>query len=146
MIKTIAKETFIMILLCAAVTLILAIAFYDYIPTNKTVPQTVKYAMPEELSEIKSELESSVENKTDKVVLSLKIDDEDLAGYKRTKVYNPGKANPFEAYSEQTSTQENDDTKTTDNTNTQNTTNTSNSNSNTNSNSSGRLFDDGKTK
>ena len=42
MVKTIAKEAGIVILLIIAVALVLGILFYDYIPTNKTTPAKIE--------------------------------------------------------------------------------------------------------
>lgn len=149
MIKTVLKETCIMILLCATIALILAVFFYDYIPINKEVPTPVAYSMPEELTEVKEELQNSISNANEKVVLTYEIDESDLAGYKQTKTYDAGKANPFEAYSEDTSTEDNNNNNGSD-------TNTNNNNDNsetsttkdnkTNSNSTGTLFEKGNTK
>ena len=38
MLKSVFKEIFIMLLLCVAIVLILGVLFYNYIPTNKTIP------------------------------------------------------------------------------------------------------------
>ena len=38
MLKSVFKEIFIMLLLCVAIVLILGVMFYNYIPTNKTIP------------------------------------------------------------------------------------------------------------
>ena len=38
MLKTVLKETCIMLLLCVAIVLILGVVFYDYIPANKAIP------------------------------------------------------------------------------------------------------------
>ena len=63
MIKTIIKETFIMILLCVAIILILGILFYDYIPSNKVVPIKEAYETPnnvkEEINEQITEIEKT---------------------------------------------------------------------------------------
>ena len=41
MTKTIIREAIIALLVCLAVLLILSVALYNYIPTNKVVPETV---------------------------------------------------------------------------------------------------------
>lgn len=146
MIKTVLKETFIMLILCAVIALILAVFFYDYIPINKVVPEPIAYSMPEELTEVKEELQNSITNANEKVVMTYEIDESDLAGYKQTKTYDAGKANPFEAYSEETApeqTEENNSTNTTENNSSGTATTSENK---TNSNSTGTLFEKGNTK
>ena len=51
MIKSIIKEAFIMLLLCIAILLILGILFYDYIPTNKVIPEKEAYSTPNNVKE-----------------------------------------------------------------------------------------------
>ena len=146
MIKTVLKETFIMLMLCAVIALILAVFFYDYIPINKVVPEPIAYSMPEELTEVKEELQNSITNANEKVVMTYEIDESDLAGYKQTKTYDAGKANPFEVYSEETApeqTEENNSTNTTENNSSGTATTSENK---TNSNSTGTLFEKGNTK
>jgi uncharacterized SAM-binding protein YcdF (DUF218 family) len=38
MFKSVIKEILIMLLLCVAIVLILGVIFYNYIPTNKAIP------------------------------------------------------------------------------------------------------------
>ena len=38
MFKSVIKEILIMLLLCVAIVLILGVIFYNYIPTNKVIP------------------------------------------------------------------------------------------------------------
>lgn len=101
MTKTIIKEIGIVILLLIAVSLILAIIFYDYIPNNKTVPVKIQaYNIPED---IKQELEASVLNEQN-IVRTYYIDSSDLDLYESTNDYDKGKANPFADYTENTAT------------------------------------------
>lgn len=131
MVKTVIKEIFITILLCAILVLVLAVVFYDYIPINKTIPEPVKYTMPEELSDIKEELLYSIDTSDENTKIeTITLDEEDLAIYKQTKSYDAGKANPFEEYSEEPE---------------QGTTDEKQENP-TPTKSSGTLFDDGTTK
>lgn len=64
MIKTILKETIIILLICIAILLILGVVFYDYNPLNKILPNKVAYSTPEEIKkeiqeeEVKDILES----------------------------------------------------------------------------------------
>ena len=61
MIKSVLKETFIMLLLCVAIVLVLGVIFYDYIPANKAVPNKLEaYTTPENVkAEIEQEIEGS---------------------------------------------------------------------------------------
>lgn len=128
--KNIIKEIFIMLLLCIAIALILAVIFYDYNPINKEIPQTVDYQMPSELSEVKDELNSPLTNNEEQVIRTYEVTEEDLSRAKKTN-YDAGKANPFMAYSENTTDNNNsDDNSPNTNTNKNTTTNT-NQNNNT---------------
>lgn len=100
--KTIIKESLIILLLCIIIALILAVIFYDYIPTNKIIPEQVSYSMPAELSEVQEELSNTFNTDNEKVILTYEITEEDLTGYKQTKIYEAGKANPFDVYKEET--------------------------------------------
>ena len=118
MVKTIAKETGIVILLLIAVILVIGIVFYDYIPNNKTVPAKIEeYTLPQE---VKTELEDSMNEEQD-IVRTYYIDSSDLSVYEASNDYDKGKANPFADYSATTSNEN-----TTSNSN--NTSNNSNSN------------------
>ena len=93
MIKTILKESMIILLLCIAILFVLSILFYDYNPINKVVPNKIAYSVPEN---IRNELEEenvqntlSIENKV------YTIDGSDLNIYKKSNSYNPSKENPF---------------------------------------------------
>src|SRR5699024_6918990 len=91
MLKSVAKEIFIILLLSLAIVLILGILFYDYIPINKYVPEKEAYVTPEN---VKSELEETI-TETEKVEVTYEVTDADLNIYKQTGTYTEGKANPF---------------------------------------------------
>ena len=91
MLKSVAKEIFIILLLSLAIVLILGILFYDYIPINKYVPEKEAYVTPEN---VKSELEETI-TETEKVEVTYEVTDADLNIYKQTGSYSEGKANPF---------------------------------------------------
>lgn len=93
MIKSVLKELLITLLLVVAIILILTVLFYDSIPVNKVVPNQVTYTLPDNLKE---ELDKTVEEEQ-KVIVTYKIDDEDLDTYERNDSYNPGKIDPFSA-------------------------------------------------
>ena len=53
--KNIIKELIIFLLLVLAIILILGVLLYEYVPTNKIIPEKVSYTTPEN---IKSELQT----------------------------------------------------------------------------------------
>lgn len=97
MIKSIIKETIIMLLLCIAILLIIGILFYDYIPTNKIVPTKQAYETP---NNVKEEINETI-TELEKTEISYEITDADLNVYKQKSSYKPGKANPFALEEEQ---------------------------------------------
>ena len=127
--KNVIKEIFIMLLLCIAIALILAVVFYDYNPINKEVPQTITYQFPSELGDVKEDLDTPLTNNEDQVIRTYEVTEDDLNRAKKTN-YDAGKANPFMAYSDNTTTNGNT-TNSTGNT-------TNNNKTNTNSNSTSK--------
>lgn len=96
MAKSIFKEIIIFLLLLVAIALILGILFYNYIPSNKTVPVALKqYELSEEAKE---ELKETMSQTSENIVKTYSIGDTDLSVYETTKDYNKGKVNPFEDY------------------------------------------------
>lgn len=99
MTKNIAKQIFIALLMIIAITLVLALIFYQYIPTNKMVPAKVQsYSTPQSVeTEISDEVTEQKYESTNQVY---EVTDQDLTNYKNSKSYNPGKSDPFAVYSE----------------------------------------------
>ncbi len=92
MFKSIIKETFIMLLLCIAIVLILGVIFYNYIPTNKVIPNKLAtYTTPEN---IKEKIEEQI-SESEKEEITYQIDATDLKVYRQTDSYTTGKRNPF---------------------------------------------------
>lgn len=120
MAKTIIRETIIILLLCLAIILILGVVLYNYVPSNKIVPEQVSYTQTEEIK--KAIEESSVENS--QVILTYEIDETDLNNYEKVRDYKPGKTNPFSSYQKEETTNNDQD----------NITNTEDNQNNTNSN------------
>lgn len=129
--KNIFKEIFIMLLLCIAIILVLAVVFYEYNPMNKDIPNPIAYKMPEGLDDVKNELETPLSNENEQVIRTYELTEDDLEGYEELN-YDAGKVNPFEKYSEDT----------TNNVVNSNTVNTDK----TNTNSTGTFFENGSTK
>lgn len=100
MVKSVIKEFMIMILILFVVILLLAIWLYDYYPANKTVPSKLaEYALQ---GSVKEELEEKIKE-TENIVVTYKIQEEDLASYEKTNEYDRGKNNPFRMSAENTS-------------------------------------------
>ena len=145
MAKNIIKEIIIMLLLCLAIILILGVILYEYVPSNKILPEEVSYVTPQN---IKEELNSSNSVEEDKVILTYEIDESDLANYQRIKDYKPGKVNPFSTYEEKTEENQSQNGQNTTNSNNSSSTggNTQNSVQNSNTSSEGTYFPDKGTK
>ena len=95
--KSIIKEILLTLLVTVAVVLILAVIFYQYIPSNRVIPSKVTaYQASEEVAE-EIEQDSTAEiagqNQT------YEVTDEDLLMYKKIDSYRPGKVDPFAASS-----------------------------------------------
>lgn len=97
MVKTLIKEIIIALLVCLAVLLVLSVLLYDFIPTNKVIPEAVEY---QPTSEIEVELNAAVEDNSDEIIKTYEITANDLENFEKTNEYLPGKANPFAAVSE----------------------------------------------
>lgn len=96
MVKSVIKEVIIILLLLLAVILALGVLFYEYIPTNKTVPSVSTYKTSES---VQRELEEKVaDNET--IIQTFEVTAEDLKQAVKNKTYQPGKANPFSTYEE----------------------------------------------
>lgn len=124
------KEIIISLLVCLLVLVGLSFAFYNFIPTNKVIPEKIEYKASEE---IKKELGTEVNNNSDNIVKTYEITANDLDQYQKNKDYNPGKKNPFAAISQGSS----DDVVTGD---------TSVDNNTSGSNKGGSLFESAGTK
>lgn len=92
MVKNIIKEVIIILLLALAIILILGIMLYEYVPSNKIIPETIAYITPES---VQQELQTSNEVDSTEVVITYQIDSTDLKNYQKINEYVPGKKNPF---------------------------------------------------
>ena len=97
MAKKVIKEIIIMLLLVLAIILILGVLLYEYVPSNKIIPDEVAYTTPEAVQE---ELSKSENVDNDEVILTYSVDSTDLDNYERINTYVPGKPNPFSPYDE----------------------------------------------
>lgn len=141
MAKSIFKEIIIFLLLLVVIALILGILFYNYIPSNKTVPVALKqYELSEEAKE---ELKETMSQTSENIVKTYSIGDTDLSVYETTKDYNKGKVNPFEDYTTGT-TSGTQNSNTTDKNNTNTTNNNTSTSNNVNSRNNEAFFTGGK--
>lgn len=101
MTKKIIKEIIIMLLLCLAIILVLGVLLYEYVPSNKIVPDEVSYTTPEEVQE-----EISKGENLEQPIQTYSIDATELDNYERINTYVPGKPNPFSSYDTTTTTGE----------------------------------------
>lgn len=93
MFKTLIKEFCIVLLITLAVGLILALIFYQYLPSNKIIPSKITaYSTPEDVAK---EIEEEEEEELEALNTVYTITDADLSLYKSEKSYNPGKVDPF---------------------------------------------------
>lgn len=92
MIKNIIKEIIIILLLVLAIILILGVMLYEYVPSNKFIPEKISYTTPES---VKNELQTDTNVDDTEVVITYEIDSTDLNNYKKIQEYIPGKKNPF---------------------------------------------------
>ena len=93
MIKTIIKETIIIGLIILAIVLTLLIILYDYLPNNKVIPESVKYTMPKELSDVKEELgNTTIDNSKKDPVLTYEVGADDLARIQTNEVIRSRKS------------------------------------------------------
>ena len=108
MVKSILKEILIILLVCVAIVLLMAVIFYNYIPTNKVIPAKVTaYQLPENVEELLDTTTLENQNAPESTYI---IDDSDLTRYEATQSYNPGKADPFAAYTEEPTASTNETT------------------------------------
>lgn len=99
MVKSIIKEIFIILLVCVAIALVMAVIFYNYIPTNKVVPTKVTaYKTPEN---IESEITADTIGNYTTQQENFTVEEQDLKKYTQSKSYNPGKPDPFAEYTEE---------------------------------------------
>ncbi len=141
MAKKVIKEIIIMLLLCLAIILILGVLLYEYVPSNKIIPEEVSYTTPEE---VKEELSKGENVEDEQVILTYSIDATDLNNYERINSYVPGKTNPFSSYdTSSTSGEENNSNGSTSGSNSN--ANSSSSSSSNNSGSSSNSTDDTNT-
>ncbi len=123
MFKTIIKEILILIPITLAIVFASAVLFYNYMPTSKIVPETVKYQAQENITQ---EIEEAITENNEEVIVTYQVDAKDLSTYEKNKDYNAGNPNPFSYYTLDTNEDGNIVNNDNDNTNQNNNNNTGN--------------------
>ena len=132
MVKSVIKEILIILLLLVVIILALGIIFYNYMPSNKTVPNVEEYTASEE---VKTALNEKI-TEEEKVLVTYELTSSDLKNYERSKDYQKGKVNPFSTYDITTTKTEDEN----------NVTNTGSTNVETNNSSTGTFYGNTGTK
>ena len=101
MAKSILKEVLIILLACVAIVLIMAVIFYNYMPSNKIVPAKVTaYETP---ANVEAEItEDTIESYNTTSEKNYTIENSDLLMYQASSSYDPGKSDPFQGYTGET--------------------------------------------
>lgn len=149
--KTI-KEIIIILLITLAIILILGVLLYEYIPSNKIIPEKISYTTPEN---IKEELANGEEQNNTDPIMTYRLEPTDINNYRRIDSYVPGKVNPFSSVIKDVE-ENNEDNSTNNSISGSNSTsnngatttipNTNTSNSNNNTSSEGRFLPNRGTK
>lgn len=82
MAKNIIKEIIIILLLCLAIILVLGVLLYEYVPSNKVIPEKVSYTTPEN---VKEELNKADGVNEEEIIMEYKVEASDLNNYKKAK-------------------------------------------------------------
>ena len=95
--KNVFKEILITLLIVVAVVLVLAVVFYQYIPSNRVIPSKVTAYQASE--EVAKEIDEQENAELMEQQRTYEITDADLSMYKQNDSYRPGKVDPFAAAS-----------------------------------------------
>lgn len=98
--KKVIKEIAIVLLLCIAIILVLGLLFYQYIPTNKIVPNKVAYKLPENIAQ---ELNNDVDE-AGFVNITYTLDSSEIKQSEKKNEYDPGRQDPFAAIEQENQT------------------------------------------
>ena len=96
------REVIIMLLICLAIMVLLAVGLYQWIPNRKIIPQIEVYAISDEVKDL---LEDDIQERTEEngnPILtytssneSIEVTSSDLNSYEESYDYVPGKSHPF---------------------------------------------------
>lgn len=145
MAKNIMKEIIIVLLLALAIILILGILLYEYVPSNKIIPEQISYITPEKAKEEIASMEVESGILDGNIIPPYTISATDLKNYEKVKEYVPGKKNPFSELQTENSKEQSEENSqaTTENNNTDSTGTTSTNNNTKNENTTGYIPDKG---
>lgn len=103
----IVKEIIIMLLICLAIMLLLAIGLYQWIPNRKIIPEIEVYAASEEVKDLlEDDIRERAENNGNPILTysssdeSIEVTSKDLSDYQSNYNYVPGKSHPFSEITE----------------------------------------------
>ena len=142
MTKVIIREIIIALLVCLAIMLLLSVGLYNFIPSNKVIPEVEEYSPSQD---IQAQLNAVVEDDSNDIIKTYEITAQDLENYQKTNDYKQGKSNPFAAYTAPVTTEDASTGTDSENGTSGNTSNTTETGSST-SNSGGSLFENGSSK
>lgn len=89
----IIRDLIISLLIVICLALIVSVFFYDKISLGRVIPESEDYMLTQEMQD---ELEESIQNSTEEVIINYQIDALDLNEYEKDNQYNKGKSNPFQ--------------------------------------------------
>lgn len=113
MTKKIIKEIIIFLLFTLAIILVLGVLLYEYVPSNKIIPEKISYTTPEK---VKTELQTVVDESKDEeeeekeLYIDYHIDSTQINNYQKIQEYVPGRKNPFAAVEKTENTESTDNT------------------------------------
>lgn len=113
MAKKIIKEIIIFLLFTLAIILVLGVLLYEYVPSNKIIPEKISYTTPEK---VKTELQTVVDESKDEeeeekeLYIDYHIDSTQINNYQKIQEYVPGRKNPFAAVEKTENTESTDNT------------------------------------
>lgn len=103
--KNLTKELVILVVLLILILLIMAVALYDFIPSNVDMPESITYTADRATTSVKQEIaytnggDATADESESELVTSLKsysIQASDLTVYGQKNLYNSGNSNPFD--------------------------------------------------
>ncbi len=88
--NTIVKEIFITIILSLVIIITLRMVIFDFIPTEKILPEAIKYESEYTVKNVLRDIENSEKNGEEALLKIYKIESSELTDY-----VSSGKDNPF---------------------------------------------------
>lgn len=113
MAKNIIKEIIIFLLFTLAIILVLGVLLYEYVPSNKIIPEKISYTTPEKVkTELQTVVDEGEEEKEEEkeLYIDYHIDSTQIKNYQKIQEYVPGRKNPFAAVEKTENTESTDNT------------------------------------